>query len=215
MATVSEIENRLAEIDAQRQELETFKIQAAERERQQRLDELAALDEQATAYRTEAAKATDDAEKKRLYQYADESELAAVELRKELGLAEPDDAERVRLEQSKRRESTLTRPILALLKRAFLAYVAFMLGDYFAGILEVGFISFALKSIAQLAYLGGSVCFAFWLTGGVLRPLFYRYATDTLVNDWMQAGPVIRLLVLSLLTVATLLLIGFALPNPN
>ncbi|GAB4043137.1 hypothetical protein [Spirosoma litoris] len=187
-----EIEDKESELKAELARLAVEKTQQAEREREERLDQIAGYDEQANIYRQQAVKALTDEDKQRLYRYADDAESQANELRKELGLV---TTEQIQDDEADKQKKVRNR-ITDLLRKALFLYLIYLGGDYFSAVVEQGFLSFALKSVASILYavsvtLGGS-----WLAYSVLSPFLSEYILNGLRTDFKQAAPVVRLGVL-------------------
>ena len=206
-----EIEDKESELKAELERLAEVKKEQAEREKAERLDQIAGYEEQAQIYRQQAVKALTDDDKQRLYRYADDAETQAQELRKELGLITPEQIQDEETDKQQKSRASLTD----LLRKALFFYLVYLGGDYFSAVVEQGFLSFALKSVASLFYavtvtLGGS-----WLAYSALSPFLQNYMLRDLRTDFKQAGPVARLLVLIGLFFSILFVLATLAPHGN
>lgn len=206
-----EIEDKEAELKAELARLAVEKTQQAEREKEEKLDQIAGYEEQAQIYRQQAVKALSDDDKQRLYRYADDAETQAQELRKELGLVTP---EQIQDDEADKQKKTRYR-VTDLLRKALFFYLTYLLGDYASAIVEQGFLSFALKSVTSIFYavtitLGGS-----WLAYSVVSPFLSEYILKDVRTDFKQAGPTVRLALLLGLFFSILFVLATLATNGN
>ncbi|CCH52351.1 hypothetical protein BN8_01347 [Fibrisoma limi BUZ 3] len=213
MKTFDELQADEQSLKAQLLKIEADKVEAAERQRAEQIDAIAQYEDQATAYRNQAAKAASEDDKKRLYQYAEDADEQALQLRKELGLLPdglPTEAERVQAKKLK----TL-RSINGLLLKAMFAFVAYLFADFTSGKLEMGFISFALKSTAQIFYCITAALGSVWLVCISLYAFVSGYCVNDLKTDFQSLSPTARLSVLAALLAAILHFLTAVVPHAN
>ncbi|GAB3754581.1 hypothetical protein [Spirosoma pomorum] len=208
--TTVELNTQEQALQEQLRQIALDKENAAKQEYQDKLDAIAAHEDGANAYRNQAAKALTDDDKKRLYQYAETEEQLAAELRVQLGIITPEQLQDDVSERQHQQRQATWRQINGLFFKALLALVAFLISDYASAKLEEGFLSFALKSVAQIAYSLSGVFGGCWLVCIILFGYVSTYAVSDLVNDFRETKPAVRLAILTALFAAILhLLTGF------
>ncbi|MVM34877.1 hypothetical protein GO755_32915 [Spirosoma sp. HMF4905] len=211
MATLQDLTNQETQLKAQLAQLETDKIQAAEQAKQQKLGLITTYENEAAGYRNQAAKANSDDDKRKLYGFADHADELANELRAELGLVPLAGEENN--EQFTKNETL--RKVNSLLIKAAFALVAFFVADFTSARLEMGFTSFALKSVAQIAYSLSAVFGGCWVACLLLFGFVGSYGYTDLKHDFRDTNPAVRLGVLAFLLASVLYFFANAFTNVN
>jgi len=189
---------QLAELNAQKQA-------AVEREKQEQLDAIARYEDEATAYRNQAAKATTDDDKRKLYQYADDCEQMAAELRVQLGIVTPEQLRESVSEKETAIRNATARKINALFFKALAALLVYMFADLASSKVDMpGFFSASLKGFSEIAYTISGVFGGCWLMLTVLSAYVGTYTAKELGSDFKNTTPAVRLGVLAVLAFAIL-----------
>lgn len=209
MTTLQDLTNQESQLKAQLAQLENDKIQAAENAKQEKLGLITIYEAEANGYRNQAAKATSDSDKRKLYGFADNADELANELRAELGLVQLANVENK--EQSAKYKTL--RKVNSLLIKAVFSLIAFFIADFTSARLEMGFISFALKSLAQIAYSLSAVFGGCWVGCITLFSFVGNYGYNDLKHDFRDTSPTVRLCVLAFLLASVLYFLANSFQN--
>ena len=214
MATLDDLTTKQAELQAQLAQLEADKKQAAEQERAEQLGLITVYENEAAGYRNQAEKANSETDKKQLYQFAADADEQAYQLRRELGLL-PETEPANETERRKQAKLRTLRKINALFIKAALGLVAYLFADFTSARLEMGFISFALKSLAQVFWFVSMAFGGCWLASVTLFGFVSYYGSNELSTDFRSLSPGVRLALLAGLLAAFLHFLMGIIPNAN
>ncbi len=204
MATVNDLTQIERDLQQQLKQIEADKVQAAEQERQDKQGRLKAHEDRAASYRRQATKALDETEKRNLYSYAEEQDELATQLRIELGIVSEQQVIDQLEQQKYELKQKTARKINRLFIKSVIAFALYLLADYVSGQMDVGFISFVLRSAGYVAYGVAATFGGCWLIGS----LFYESISDYVVNvlpvEFWGISPTARLTILTALFSAIL-----------
>jgi Fe2+ transport system protein B len=206
----------LANIEAQESELAN-QLESLKREREQAKqraidelkDQVVLHYQQAEAFRIQAEKSNSDSEKQRLYIYAQEQEDLAVTIRKQLG-------ENIEQQPTKKLTPSIdvavARKVNGFAIRGLVSFLLYLIIDFIAGQIDVGFGSFALTMISQFLWFFASTFAVYFLSFSAISGIMQSYLPD-LVKDWKRASVNTRLLVAVILIVGLLIALVNNLPH--
>ncbi|GAB3282445.1 hypothetical protein GCM10027347_58760 [Larkinella harenae] len=213
MATLNEISIKQQQLEEQLKQLENDKNKAAQAEREEKLGLITAYQNEAQGYRNQAVKAESDTDKQRLYGFAERADRNANELRVELGLISEEQFQATTEELQQEEKNKVRRKINGLLIKAAISFLAYLISDYSSSQLELGFICYALNSIAQICYCIAVVYGGCWLVGTLLFGFVSTYAFTDITGDFRNLSSVQKLFFLAALLAAILHFLASIIPD--
>lgn len=204
MATLDDLTTQEQQLQAQLAQLAADKEAAKQRDHDEKLGLITVYENEATGYRNQAEKATADDEKQRLYRFAELADEQANDLRRELGLVSEQQQQATTEERQQAAKLNVSRKINSLLLKSLFAFVSFLIADFTSARLELGFISFGLKSIAQVSYFLSVAFGGCWLACTILAGFVSQYVFTGLRTDFKSLSPTARLALLVALFAAIL-----------
>lgn len=188
----------------QLEEIEAQKKQALEQEKQEKQGLIAVYLNEAAGFRNQASKTTDDAEKQKLYSFAENSEREAKLLQVELGIVSEETFIQETEEKKEKDKLSIIRKINGLFLKCFFCLAAFFLSDFTSSHIEAGFFSFILKSISQLAWFLSLAFLGIWLACSILFRFVSEYILLNVRNDFKAISPGVRIGFLTVILAALL-----------
>ncbi|QHV97573.1 hypothetical protein [Spirosoma endbachense] len=215
MATLDDLNTQAAQLEAQLAQIETDKRQAAEQERAEKLGLITVYENEAQGYRNQAEKAQTDDDKQRLYRFAAQADNHANELRKELGLVSDEQLQASNEEQIEAQHHQVKRRINRLFLQSAFALAGFFLTDFTSARLEMGFMSFVLKSVGSICWTLSVALGGCWLACITVFGFVSAYGYSRLPTDFKSLTPGVRLAILAGLLAAFLHFLSSIVPHAN
>ena len=213
MSTLDTLTTQEQQLKAQLEQINRDKEAAQQADYNEKLRQITVFENEAAGFRNQAAKAQTDADKQRLYRYAEMSDNDANALKIELGIVSEQQVQESTEQRIYAEKQRTQRKINALFIKSLLAFVTYLISDYASAQLELGFICFALKSVAQVAYCLSVAFGGCWLVGRLLFTYVSNYVFDSLRDDFNALAPTHKLLLLVALAAAILHFLAGIIPN--
>lgn len=212
MSTVQEITSQEQLLKSQLAQLEQAKVNAANEERQQKIDSISNYENDAISFRNQAEKANTDDDKKSLYSYADDADQKAFALRQELGLVSENEQFAI-VDKRKLAKLKAFRNLNSLLIKAAFSLLFFFITDFTAGKLDTGFFTYVLQSVSQILYFMATAFGGAWLVCSILFYFVSSYISNDLERDFKGLKPSLKIAVLVALIIALLHFLNAVVPH--